>query len=116
MLTVLGVPSVLVTIGVTVVLVGGAALLTGQALAATWRPMWHAVPYSLLLDLVDRFLIWGLFDGDGMSATGYLIDTAFILLIAVCVYRVTQARKMIAQYPWLYERSGLFSWRERRAD
>jgi hypothetical protein len=26
---------------------------------------------------------------------------------------MTQARKMVKQYPWLYERSGLFSWRER---
>ncbi len=114
MLSILGVPSFIVTIGVTVVLLGGAALLTGNALAATWRPMWHAVPYSLLLGLVDRFLIWGLFDGDGTSVSGYLIDTAFILLVALGVYRITRARKMIAQYPWLYVRSGLFSWRERQ--
>jgi hypothetical protein len=26
---------------------------------------------------------------------------------------VTKARKMVCQYPWLYERSGLFSWRDR---
>jgi len=28
-------------------------------------------------------------------------------------YRLTQAHKMVAQYPWLYERAGLFAWREK---
>ena len=25
--------------------------------------------------------------------------------------RITQARKMVTQYPWIYERNGLFGWR-----
>jgi hypothetical protein len=116
MLEILGVPSILVTIGVTLVLLAGAAFMTGQALASTWRPLWHAFPYGLLLGFVDRFLIWGLFDGNGLSVTGYLIDTAIIILIEVGAYRITRARKMTGQYPWLYERTGLFSWRERSPD
>ena len=28
-------------------------------------------------------------------------------------YQVTRARWMVTQYPWLYERAGLFSWREK---
>lgn len=116
MLQILGVPSIVVTIGVTVILLGGAAFMTGQALAATWRPAWHAAPYGVLLGFLDRFLIWGLFDGIGGSVSGYLIDTVFIVLIELAAYRITQARKMTNQYPWLYERSGLFSWRERSTD
>ena len=112
MLEILGVPNILVTIGVTVVLIGFAALMTGHALAATWRPYWHAIPYSLLLAFGDRFLVWGLFGGDGLSVTGYLIDWVYLLLVATGAYRATRARQMVQQYPWLYERSGLFSWRE----
>src|SRR5262245_251485 len=55
--------SLAVFIGLTVILFGGAAFMTGQALAGTWRPFWHAVPYALLLAAFDRFLIFGLFEG-----------------------------------------------------
>jgi uncharacterized protein DUF6867 len=37
-----------------------------------------------------------------------------ILAIALSAHRFTLARKMVAQYPWLYERSGLLNWREKR--
>ncbi|MBF0373424.1 MAG: hypothetical protein HQL39_08395, partial [Alphaproteobacteria bacterium] len=36
-----------VWLGVTWALGGGAAFMTGQALAATWRPFAHALPYAL---------------------------------------------------------------------
>lgn len=113
MLELLGVPNIVVTIGVTVILLGFAALMTGQALAATWRPYWHAIPYSLLLAFGDRFLIWGLFGGSAVSVTGYVIDWIYLLLVSTASYRATRARQMVRQYPWLYERAGLFSWRER---
>jgi hypothetical protein len=28
-------------------------------------------------------------------------------------HRLTLARKMASQYPWIYERAGLLGWRER---
>ena len=54
-----------------------------------------------------------LFGGQLLSLTGYIIHTAILTVICLAAYRMTQARKMVKQYPWLYERSGLFSWRER---
>jgi branched-chain amino acid transport system ATP-binding protein len=36
-----------------------------------------------------------------------------LIAIALAAYRMAQARKMIQQYPWLYARAGLFSWREK---
>jgi len=30
----------------------------------------------------------------------------------VVAYRVIRAHKMVTQYPWLYQRAGLFSWRK----
>jgi branched-chain amino acid transport system ATP-binding protein len=34
-----------------------------------------------------------------------------ISAFALFSYRLTKARKMVSQYPWLYERSGLLNWR-----
>lgn len=102
-----------VFIGVTVILSGFAAYMTGQALAATWRPVRQAFLYSLLLGLADRFLTWALFQGELLLLSGYLIDTFVILLITLMAYRLTLARRMAAQYPWIYERSGPFTWREK---
>jgi hypothetical protein len=97
----------------TLVLFGGAALATGRALARHWRPLWHVLPYALLLGLGDRFLLYALFDGELLSAIGYLIAVAILLLFCVLAYRITQVRLMLRQYPWLYERAGPLSWRER---
>jgi len=91
---------------------GGCAYMTGQALASTWRPMWQVVPYSLLMGLAVRFLIFALFDGVLLTALGYVIDALTMLIIAGLSYKLTRARMMVLQYPWLYRRSGLFSWRE----
>ncbi len=102
-----------VFLGVTVVLTGGAAWMTGRALAGNWRPAWQMVPYGLLLGLADRFLTWALFEGELLTAAGYAVDTTLILAIGFAAYRLTRARRMCAQYPGLYQRSGPFTWRER---
>ncbi len=102
-----------VFIGVTVVLMGGAGYLTGQALARGWRPVWQVVGYGLLLGFADRFLTFSLFDGTLVTAAGYAIDTTVILAFALVGYRATLAAKMVAQYPWLYHRAGPFGWRPR---
>ena len=98
---------------VTLVVMGLTAGMVGQALAGTWRPMWQIVPYGLMLGCVDRFFTWSLFGGDLVLLSGYLIDTLVILVIALIAFRLTQAYKMVTQYPWIYERSGLFGWREK---
>ena len=100
-------------VGLTLVLMGFAAFMTGQALANTWKPVWHAVVYSMLLGIVDRFLNFALFDGELLSISGYLVDAAVLSLIALVAFRLTQARKMVTQYPWLYRPAGLFGWRRR---
>jgi hypothetical protein len=28
-------------------------------------------------------------------------------------FRLTRVRRMVSQYPWIYERDGLLGWRER---
>lgn len=103
-----------VFLGLTVVLFGATAFLTGQAVAATWRPAWQVVFYCALLGLADRFLHFALFGGVLLSSLGYVADTAVLVAIGLFAHRVTRARRMVIQYPWLYERTGLFTWRERR--
>lgn len=105
--------SPLVFVGLTLVLMGFAAFMTGQAVANTWKPAWHAVIYGLLLALVARFLNFALFDGELLSASGYLVDAALLIGIALVAYRLTRARKMVSQYPWLYRSAGPFGWRRR---
>ncbi len=107
-----------VFIGITIVLMGLTGWMTGQGLARGWKPMWQLLPYSLLLGCADRFLTWGLFNEEKSEIlwllSGYLIDTAFIIMITFIAYRFTQTSKMVSQYPWLYERSSPFGWREKR--
>ena len=99
--------------GMTLVLFGAAAAMTGQALARNWRGAGQLVPYALLLAAGDRFLLYALFGARLLSITGYGLAALLLLAIAALAFRVTRARRMTAQYPWLYRRAGLFGWRER---
>jgi hypothetical protein len=95
------------------VLMAFAAFMTGQALANTWKPIWHAIVYSILLGFADRFLTFALYEGELLSLSGYLVDTTVLVVISLLAFRISQARKMVTQYPWLYERAGLFGWRQK---
>jgi branched-chain amino acid transport system ATP-binding protein len=98
---------------VTVLVFGGGGFMMGQALADTWRPVWHSVPYGLMMTAANRFIDVSLFQGTWAGLQFWLGDAVVIIGLANFAYRITLARKMVSQYPWLYERSGLFSWRER---
>jgi hypothetical protein len=101
-------------IGVTLVLFGGSAFMTGQALAGTWRPLWQMVPYAFLLAAANRFFSWALFHGELLSVLGFAVDAIVMIAIGVFSYRLMLAHKMSSQYPWLYERTGLLGWRVRQ--
>ena len=49
----------------------------------------------------------------GEAVLDYLIETAVIIAFSILAFRLTRVRKLVAQYPWLYERSGPFSWKEK---
>jgi branched-chain amino acid transport system ATP-binding protein len=109
----LGSPSLGVFVFNTLILFGFAAFMTGQSLAETWRPMWQVAFYGALLGFADRLTEFLLFRGPILAGLPFLVDTAIVMAIALAAYRLTQVRKMVNQYPWLYERAGLFSWRAR---
>jgi branched-chain amino acid transport system ATP-binding protein len=99
----------------TVLLFGGAGFLMGQALAQTWRPWWHALPYAVLMAAANRFFAYALFSGELGAVAPFLLDAAIVIGLALVAYRMTRARTMTRQYPWLYEPDGLFGWRARPA-
>ena len=101
-----------VFLGLTLVFMGGCAVMTGQALAGTWRPAWQLPPYGLLLGAADRFLAFALFHQPLLSPAGFLVDAALLTVIGGLAFRLTRARQMASQYPWLYRRRGLFGWRQ----
>jgi hypothetical protein len=86
---------------VTVVLGGGAAWLTGRAIAQTWRPWWSIVAYMLMLGFAVRFIHFSLFGGTLLSAQFYMIDTAVAFLFASLGFRVTRKHQMARQYAFL---------------
>lgn len=101
--------------GLTVVLFGWLAFMAATALARMWRPWWSNIAYGLILGLADRVLEMMLYEGHLLSLRGYLVDTAFIVAVMLLSYRAALARRMVLQYPWLYEPAGPFGWRPREA-
>ncbi len=99
---------------VTLVMFGWAAWQTGQAIAQTWRPYWHTIVYGLMLAAADRLLLVLLFGGKLLAAPPYLVAAVVLVALGSLGFRLTQVRKMVGQYPWIYERDGLLGWRERR--
>ena len=109
---------------VTILLGGGAAFMTGRALARSWKSFGRLVFYICLLGLAVRFLHWGLFldatyeswrdaQGSLLSLHYYIVDTAVLLAAAALGYRLQRAEQMTSQYSWIYERTGPLTWRKR---
>ena len=92
---------------------GGAAWLTGRAIAATWRPFWHVAVYALLLGAAVRFVHFALFEATLLSPASYAADTVYLLILSTLSWRATRAAQMATQYYWLYERSGPMTWRSK---
>ncbi|QIG51687.1 hypothetical protein G5V57_30620 [Nordella sp. HKS 07] len=99
----------------TVVIGGGAAFLSGRALATKWRPWLFAVLYMIPLGLALRFFHYALFNGNLLSLHYFITDTLVLVAAASLGYRLTRVGQMVSQYPWLYERSGPFGWRAKGA-
>lgn len=97
---------------VTGLLGGGAAWLSGRAIASAWRPPWQVVVAALFLGAAARFIHFALFQGQLLSAASYGADTLIFLIAGTIAWRVTRARQMVRQYPWLYVRAGPLGWRE----
>ena len=105
--------SVGVFILVTLILGGGAAALTGRAIAGTWRPWWQVFVYALILGLAVRFLHFSLFGSTLLSPHYYLVDSAFCMAFGFAGFRMTRIAQMVQHYRWLYEPYGPARWRRK---
>ena len=97
----------------TVVLGGGAAFLAGRSLAKDWRPVASVILFMIPLGAGVRFLHFALFQHQLFSLTHYISHTLILMAFALLGYRLKRVSQMVTQYPWLYERSGSLSWRQK---
>ena len=101
--------SVFEFIRVTVILGGGAAMLTGRATARSWSPWWQLVLYVAMLTVALRFIHFALFEGTfflplsdfGTALHFGLVDFVVLMVAAIIGRRVTRSRQMARQYGFL---------------
>lgn len=95
---------------VTMILAGGAAFLTGRAVARAWEGETRLVVYMVLLAAATRFIHFALFGGSLLSLQYYLVDFTVITIIALLGKRMTRAKQMSTQYSFEYVRSSAIAW------
>ncbi|MFZ1429965.1 MAG: DUF6867 family protein [Geminicoccaceae bacterium] len=103
-------------IGLTVILVGGAAILTGRAIGGNWKPASQVIAACFGLALIDRFLIYALFQGTLVNFWGILVHYVVLVAMGLASWQIARVSKMVGQYPWLYERTSPFAFTELRKD
>ena len=99
-----------VFVGLTVVIVGGAAVLAGRAVGDNWKPAWQVVAAAFGLALADRFLIFALFGGELLSLWGLLFHFLVLAALGLLAWRVTLVSRFVTQYPWRYRRRSPFAY------
>ena len=98
---------------VVLIIGGGAAYMTGRAIAGGWQSYGLLAFYCFLLALVSRFLLFALFERT-LTAPGYVLVNFVILMgFALLGHRIERTRQMTGQYGWINERSSPLSWRNR---
>ena len=107
-------------VGLTVVRHGRCQLHDRPGLANTWRPVWQTSSSTALAAGPRRPLsdLFALFEGELLSSfAGYhAIDTLVLTAVMLFAYRLNRVARMVRQYPWIYQRSGLLSHGRERAE
>jgi len=98
---------------VTIILGGGAAWLSGRAVARTWRPAWQVFAYILILGCAVRFIHYSLFGGTLLSGHYYTVDTAVLMAFGFLGFRAARVAQMVTHYRWINEPAGPLRWRRR---
>lgn len=98
---------------VTLFLGGGAAWLTGRAVARSWAPYSELLVYCVLLAGAVRFCHFALFDDQLVSPEPAAVEFVLLAAVATLGFRAHRRRQMTVQYAWMYEPAGHFAWRGR---
>jgi branched-chain amino acid transport system ATP-binding protein len=104
--------SPIVFLALTVILVGGAAVLSGRAIGGNWKPAWQVVAACFGLALADRFLTFALFEGELLSLGGLVLSFVVLVAMGLASWRFARVGKLVGQYPWRYRRTSPFSYTE----
>ena len=88
---------------VTVILGGGAAYLTGRALARTWQGDGLLVFYMILLCFAVRFIHFSLYAGTLLQPYYYAIDLVVLLALGFLGKYMTRRRQMARQYRFKFD-------------
>lgn len=99
---------------VSLFLGGGAAWLTGRAVARSWAPLSRLVIYCLLLAAAVRFGHFALFEDALFAPLTSMVEALFLFAVAALGYRHVRKHQMIVQYGWLFAAAGPFGWRRVR--
>lgn len=95
---------------VTVVLAGGAAFLTGRAVARSWESNTQLLIYMILLACGCRFIHFALFQGTLLTIHYYVVDLIILCIVGFLGKRYTRARQMTSKYGFEYVRSNALNW------
>jgi hypothetical protein len=96
---------------VTLAMGGGAAFVSGRAIAQTWRPYWQLPLYMLPLAATIRFCHFALFGEPLLSLKSLGVDFVIACAVASLGFRTVRAGQMTSQYGWLFQRRGVLGWR-----
>ena len=97
----------------TFILFGWCSYQLGKAMANTWQSISLMIFYVLLLTAFDRFLLFALFEQELLSVVMFLIDFITLSLISLVSYKIAKTSYMVSQYPWKYQKSGFFSYKNK---
>lgn len=95
---------------VTIGLGGGAAYLTGRAVARAWHSKVELAIDVVLLTLATRFIHFSLFKGTLTSLHYFVVDLIVLMAIAFLGYRITRSKQLSRQYSFMYRRKSLLGW------
>ncbi|WP_245454137.1 DUF6867 family protein [Aquabacter cavernae] len=95
---------------VTLFLGGGAAWLTGRAVAKGWSPYWQVLVYCALLTAAVRFCHFALFNGTLRALDYYLLELVLLVSIATLGFRSVRKAQMVQRYDWLFAPAGPLAW------
>jgi hypothetical protein len=93
----------------------GLAWLTGVNLGAQWRPLRLVFIYCALLTFGHRFLLFALRDAALLSPLAFLLEFTLFAGVGGAAFYLSRQMRLVQQYPWLYERRGLFRATERKS-
>jgi len=89
------------------------AWLSGNLRAKNWLSLPGTLAYAILMALGHRFLCYALAQAELLSLVGFIVSGALLITVSFISFRLYRSKTMVRQYPWIYEMTGPFSYREK---